>query len=72
MGSTKGVLLIPEMKKLVIKDMYCPYVDMVIVTLIASEKPLLCVEGVQHLVLFILGITLPKHLDYQEVKHLSV
>ena len=63
MGSTKGVLLIPEMKKLVIKDMYCPYVDMVIVTLIASEKPLLCVEGVQHLIILIQDLNFTKHLE---------
>ena len=32
-------------------------------TLIASEQPLLCVEGVQHIFVSILGLTFPKHIE---------
>ena len=56
------VLLMPDMRQLVIKCMACLDVDMVIGLLFASE-PLLCVEGFQNLVILILVINLPKHLE---------
>ena len=43
---TKGVLLIPDIRQLVIKDMACPDVAMYMETLIASEIFLLFFEGV--------------------------
>ena len=63
MSSTKKILLMLEMRKLVIKEM--GFLDVVMSTgpLLASEKPLLWVEGVQNLVLFILGIAFPKYLE---------
>ena len=60
MGSTKGVLLMPAMRQLVINDTACPDVSMSKGNMLDLEQPLLCVEGVQHLVLFILGLTLTK------------
>ena len=63
LGITKGVLLIPEKSQLSIKDMDCPDAAMVIGTRLDLEKPLLCVEGAQHLVLYIIGIKLQKYLD---------
>ena len=62
LGSTKGVLLIPYMRKLLIKDKACTYVAMDIGPLIYLGKLLLCVEGVQHLVILILVLTLTKIL----------
>ena len=61
MGKTHGLLLTTEIRKLVIKEMACPYVATVIGNLIASYKMLLCVEGVQDIVLFVLGLDFPKH-----------
>ena len=63
LSSTKKILLMLEMRKLVIKEM--GFLDVVMSTgpLLASEKPLLWVEGVQNLVLFILGIAFPKYLE---------
>ena len=72
MGSTKGLLLITETRQLVIKDMDCTYVVMEIWTLLASKKPLLCVEGVNNLVLFILGLTYTKHHEKMAVTVKSV
>ena len=63
LGSTNGVLFMPYMSQLVIKDMACPDVDTAIGPLTTLVQFLLCVEGVQHLVIFILGLTLPKHLE---------
>ena len=60
------------MRQLVIKDMAFTDVTTVIGTLIYSELLLIYVEGVRHLVLFILGINLTKHLEDLEVTCQSV
>ena len=57
LGSTKGVLLIPDMRYLVVNKMACPYFSMVADTLLDLEQPLLWVECFQHLVIFILRLT---------------
>ena len=72
LGSTKGVLLMLEMSQLVIKEMACPDFFTDIGLLLSSEQPLLCVEGVQHIVLFVPGIILPKHFEDLAVTHQSV
>ena len=60
------------MRQLVIKYMACTDVYMVIASLIASKKSILCVEGVQHLVIIILVITFPNHLENLVVTRQSV
>ena len=63
MGITKGLLLTPYTRQLVIKEMDFPDAATAIGPLIDSEKPLLCVEVVQHLVLFTLVLTFTKTLE---------
>ena len=72
MGINKGVIFMPDMRQLVIKDMYCTDVYKFIGTLLDLEQLLLYVEGFQHLVIFILGLTFPKHLDDLVVTRKSV
>ena len=72
MGSTKGLMLMPYMRQLVIKEMACPNVATATEPLFYLEQPLLCVEGVQHLVIFILRLTLPKNLENLAFTHQSM
>ena len=72
MGSTKGVLLMLDMRQLVIKEMSCINLATVIGPLLALEKPLPCVEIVQHLVMFIIGLNLTKTLENLGVTRQSV
>ena len=62
----------PEMRQLVINSMAFTDVSAPIGPLIAPEQPIICVEGVQNLVIFILRITLTKHLEDLAVKRQSV
>ena len=60
---TKGVLLIPYMRHLIIREIACPDVAPSIYTLLALEHLIICVEEFQHLVLFVLRLTLPKNIE---------
>ena len=63
LSSNKGVLLMTEMSQLVIEDMACLDMATAIDLLIDSEQPLLYVEGVQNLDIFILRLTLLKKIE---------
>ena len=63
MGITNGVMLMPEISQWVIKDMACPDMTTFTGPLLPFEQSPLFVEGVQHIVIFILGLTLPKYLE---------
>ena len=72
MSSTRVLLLMSELRQLVINEMSCPDVAMVIGPMLASEQLVFCVEGFQHLVLFILKLTLPKNPEILEVTRQNV
>ena len=61
-----------EMRQLFIKDIACTYVYTFIGTLLALKQTLLCVEGVQYRVIFVLIFTLTKHIEDLEVTRQSV
>ena len=72
LGITNGVLLMPYMRQVIIKDMACPDVSTSIGPLVALEQVFLCVEGAQHIFILMLILTSTKNIEDLAVTRQSV